>query len=578
MHNVEDRFNENDVAALLVQFDVTRPEDPAGAAEYCDAFHDWIEAGGANGSIAGPDLERMRADLWFMQGMLCHIQGDLEGALDLLQNSIDHCKSNGYTRRHILALRSIAMCFENAGAQADSTRCIFEALDRANALGDARILALVSLTLTALYQAQGAWTQVLESAMRTCEIAERVDDRDLLSRTYSGVGVALAYVGRADEGFAWLDRAAALVPDGTQPLAEIYLNLNRMFLLRRAGRIDESVALANRQAEVITQISSADAARLGVLIADIYLAAGDLDGAEKMLQSASKAAQSERMTAHLIGFYKTSAKLYEAKGDTHRALEMMRSYVENNREVRGRNAQTRLVALERHFASELADKIEEIHHLRTVELVEKNTQLSDLIHEKDEILHVVVHDLRNPLTAVELLAESLTIDLRDQINEDAASQLESIRSAATEMRNTIGTLLVSHRAESLSDPVPVSTAVRLAVAQAREQSVERDISIEGMITDVDVSVDRALLQRSLDDVLWNAIETTSPGSFVGVAVDPTESGARITITGDVQFDDHFSGGRSLYIARRLIERMNGSIELSVSFEEARHIATIDFRS
>lgn len=572
-------FTEGDVAILVSQFDRIGPDDLAASADSCLALDSWIEASAADGLPDRPDLDRMRADLWFMQGALCHIRGDLDGAISLLQRSIDCSKRTGHVRRQILGLRSISMCFENAGMQSQATTSVFEALDGAEELGDDTTLALVSLTLSALYQAQGAYEQLLESALRTCEIAERVVGDDLLRvRAYSCVGIALAYVGRANEGFAWLDRASVLISDDAPSLFKAALGFNRMFLLRHAGQIDEAVALAEEQVDLLAQLPSHHAAAMSVTMAEVYLDAGNLVRAEEMLEHADELARSEQMTAHLIAYYAAAANLHEAKGDAARALEMMHRHVKLDGELRGGLARTRLVALERRFATDLAAKTEEIQHLRTVELVEKNNQLSDLIHEKDEILHVVVHDLRNPLAAVQLLGEALTMDLEGQIDDAATDQLGSIRSATAEMRDTIDTLLASHRSESLSDPVPVGTAVRLAVAQARKRSAERDISIEGVINDVDLPVDRALLQRSLDDVLWNAIETCSPGSFVGVAVDPTDAGAQITITGDVRFDEHFSGGRSLYIARRLIERMNGSIALSVSVEEARHITTIDLRS
>lgn len=566
------------IAALLVQFDGTGPTDPAEAVRFCDELESWLNEHAVEGTASGAEHQKQRADLWFMQGMLCQRRGELEAALVLLEKSIDQSKLAHYSRRHILGLRSLSMCFETAGMQAQSTRCILEALDLADNDGDTHTLALVSHALTALYQAQGAYAQMLESALRTRELAERVDDSNLLIRVYSSVGVALARLGRVDEGFSWIDRAAALPVDESEPLVTVYFGLNRMLLLRFAGRIEEAAELADDYVDLIDDIPSADAARLAVLIAEIHLDVGHLEAAEDMLDRAALVARSEQMTSHLIDYYAAAANLNEAKGDPKTALGMIRRHNTLAEEIRGREAESRLVALERHSANEIASKTEEIHHLRTVELVEKNRQLSDLVHQKDEILHVVAHDLRNPLAAAQLLGESLMFDLRGKVGADSFERLEFVRDAAIEMRDTIDTLLDSQQTGLASDPAMVSTAVEGVIRDANPRCEARGVIIDLQGSDVDVMVDSALLRRALDDLLSNAVESVAPGNAVRISVDRTTRGARITLSGnDIIFDARDGGGRGLYIARRLIERMNGSLSVDAAGSESP-TAVIELRS
>lgn len=577
MQDPENRYTSDHIAQLLVQFDVTRLQDPPALQEYCDGLHRWIESG--NGVQDSAEVDRIRADLWFMQGMLCHVRGDLDAAIDHLHHAIDRSKQIGYVRRRILSLRSVSLCYENAGMQTDATRYIFEALDLANELGDDHTIALVSHTLTSLYQAQGAHAQLFESALRTRDLAERTDDTLLLSRAYSGVGVALAYVGRADEGFAWLDRAAALVAGVSDPLTEIYFGINRVFLLQMAGRTDEAVALGHEQVPLLNQIPTADSSRIAVLLAQGLVSIGDFDQAAEMLKRADKIVQDGPMTAHLPGYFKTAAKVCEAKGDATGALDMMRRYITLVNDLGGQKAQARLVALERHFADELAAKTEEIHHLRTVELVEKNNQLSDLIQQKDEILHVVAHDLRNPLAAAQMLGEALMIDLSDRLDDELLSRLGSISAAAIEMRATVDKLVVTQRSDAVGTLSQMTETVQLAVTSARGKANGRDVEINMTIDPIDFIANSALLRRALDDLLRSAIESSKPGDSVDLAVRTAASGGvSITIGGDgVRFAEQFRDGRTLYIARRLIERMKGSIEVSSTLGTTCEIATIELR-
>lgn len=547
-------FSSEHVATLLEQFDVTRPEEPAAAEEYCEALRVWIEA--CDSSTSSVDLDKMRADLWFMEGMLCDIRGDLDGAIEQLQRSIAHSEQIGYARRHILGLRSIAMCFENAGMQTESTACISEALDLAHAHGDDRDLALVSLTLSRLYQAQGAWGSLFDSSMRTCEIADRVGEPHLMSRAYSGLAIAFGHELRIDEGLEWIDRALAIIADCAFPLERLYLDLNRWFLFRKAGRVDESAAIAERLVETIDTLPSADAARLAVQIAETRLNVGDLDGAQEMLLRSEDTARGTQLTAHLIAYHEVSAKLHEARNDHERALASLRRQLMVERELWGGKAQTRLVAVERRFERELSAQREEIHQLRNIELVAKNDQLAALNHQKDEILNVVAHDLRNPLAAAQMMCDSLLIDADHGMSPDGLDQLTSMRAATSEMGATIDSLLHLQSGISPRHLSTVDDVVARSLAWVAGPASERQIGLKCDITPVVLNVDGALLRRSLDDVLWMEVQSVAPGGAISVSVRPHGAGARITLVSRPVVSE--PDDRQLYIARRLIERMGGS--------------------
>lgn len=546
-------FSEEYVASLLAEFDVTRPEDPVGAKEYCEAFGRWIDEGdGSNG-----DVDRMRSDLWFMQGVLCYIRGDLENAIDHLQHSIAQSERIGYISRQVLGLRSIAIVFEGVGMQSESTTSISEALDLAHEFGDDRVLALVTMALSALYQAQGAWALLLEASMRTCELAERVGDPHLLSRAYSGVGVSMGHELRIDEGLEWNDRARAAIAGVARPREELYLDLNRWFLFRQADRVVEASAMAEKLVEEIDRLPSADAARMAVNIAATRLRIGDLDGAHHMLQRSQDVVGSERLTGHLVAYHETSARLHEARNDHQQALESLRHQLMAERELRGRNAQVRLVTVERRFERQLAAHQDEIHQLRNVELVAKNDELAALNHQKDEILNVVAHDLRNPLAAAQMLSESLMADPSQHMSADEQDQLVAMRAATSEMGATIDILLHVQDGDSPRTLATVDDVVTRSLAWARGPASERQIDIKEEISPVALEVDGALLRRSLDDVLWVGIRSTAPGGSVSVSVQAEPTGVSITVLSRaiVQRPDD----RSLYIARRLVERMHGSI-------------------
>lgn len=576
---VQFSLTQDEIDRLLAQCDGDGLEDPSYATAYCAAFDAWITDQATDGIVPERELDSFRADVWFMRGTLANASGAIGDALTFFEGSIERSANAGNVHRQILSLQAIARCYEYAGMQTESTRSIFEALDLAEKQGDDRTIGFVLHGLSALYEAQGAYEQLLESAHRTREIAERINEPHLLVRAYAAVGLSYGFLYRAEEGLVWMARALQLCTDADLQQTKSALNLNLIFLYYRGGRLDDAVALAADQLETIASLPVQHSAAIYVDVAEVNVAAGNLDVATDMLALADRAADDASMNAHVLRYCAVAADLCEARGDEAGALHMMQRYVRHVRAIRGREAQSRLVAVERRFATELASKTEEVHHLRTVELVEKNDQLSALIQQKDEILHVIAHDLRNPLAAAQLLSDSLVIQLEHVNDDDVTDQLRSIGEATAEMRTTLDKLLTLQRNDNEDTSSPVADAVTLAVQDARRAANDNNVVIELDLNQADLIVNSAVLRRSIDDLLQNAISSSESGGVIEVSVKPTEShGATVVISGNgVCFDQQRPGGNDLYIARRLVERMRGTITLSSSSDDTRQRATIDLR-
>lgn len=461
------RFDAAELDRFLNHFEHVGPAAPEGAAEFCEAFASWIEE-----AEAEEDRAAYRADLLFIRGMLDTALGDYERAIELLHDSVDASRRSGNVRRHIFGLCSMATCYDYAGMRAEASGRVFEALRLAEELGDERLRAAVSHSVTGLYDAQGAHEQMFESSMRTVAIAEALDDRPMLLRAYNAAGIAHAYLNRPDEGLEWMNKAIALVDDETQPFVQTYLDLNLTYMYRRLGRLADAVELAEQHLDLIAELPAQSAAVFYVDIAEIYLEENSVERAAAMLELADRVSDPDWMKAHLLDYYRVAADVHEARNEPAEGLQMLRRYMQLEGDIRGRQAETRLVALERHFAAELAARTEEVHHLRTVELVEKNNQLSSLIEQNQEILEVVVNDLRNPLAATRLLTNLLLDKCSQQNDESAVELVVSIQSATVEMSRAIDRLLDAHDAASMPEVDPSNDVIDL---DADEPSVESPI-------------------------------------------------------------------------------------------------------
>lgn len=159
-------------------------------------------------------------------------------------------------------------------------------------------------------------------------------------------------------------------------------------------------------------------------------------------------------------------------------------------------------------------------------------QVKELSALKDDLVEVLVHDLRNPLSAamssLRLLKDSPTVIADDQEDVDiglsATERMSSLLEELLQVRLLEEGKLVPHRSV-----VPLEAVVRNAVDTLRPRAIERrvDLALKPTTGDTTVDVDVSLLQRAIENLLSNAVKYTRQSvdvwieqstSFVSVAV------------------------------------------------------------
>jgi signal transduction histidine kinase len=168
---------------------------------------------------------------------------------------------------------------------------------------------------------------------------------------------------------------------------------------------------------------------------------------------------------------------------------------------------------------------------------------------------VVAHDLRNPLTSVELWAQEL-LDAYQAGPVDpgtATMMLQHVGSSASRMQNFISDLL-SYALARDQKPSPV----RLELTDVVESVVETITAVEGIQPEVayadlpDVWCDPVLLPQVFDNLIGNARKYVIPGAIPTVQIVATalpDDWTRIQVT------DHGVG-----IAREDRQRVFGTFE------------------
>jgi signal transduction histidine kinase len=145
----------------------------------------------------------------------------------------------------------------------------------------------------------------------------------------------------------------------------------------------------------------------------------------------------------------------------------------------------------------------------------------DAVRQRDEVLAIVAHDLRNPLNRILLSAAMLK---EETGTEMTARALDVIRRAVRGMDNLVRDLLDVSRLEAGGlrlerSRVPVPALVAELVDSFEDVARSRGVQLEGSADEAlpEVEADRQRLLQALSNLLDNALRLTPAGGAVAVA-------------------------------------------------------------
>jgi signal transduction histidine kinase len=219
------------------------------------------------------------------------------------------------------------------------------------------------------------------------------------------------------------------------------------------------------------------------------------------------------------------------------------------------------------------------------ELEQTRDQLVKASHEKSELLHMVAHDLRSPLTGIQLAVEALHFD-PPLAPAELLSAGRHIGGAAAQMTRLINDLLSAQNVEAghFSLNYAKGDAVQLAQAAAtalQAAAHHKRITIAVLAPEaIMLTTDFVALQQVVDNLLSNALKYSPPGSRVELAASATATHFRLEVRDQgpgvkseerekifekfgrgsaqpTQGED--SVGLGLWIVRRFVVALNGTV-------------------
>ena len=152
--------------------------------------------------------------------------------------------------------------------------------------------------------------------------------------------------------------------------------------------------------------------------------------------------------------------------------------------------------------------------------IERNyARLKELEKLRDDLTHMIVHDMRTPLQVVLGTAELLTDTPAQPLHEDDRRLLDGVIEQARVLVGMVNNMLDLSRLESGQFPIKTADCLIVELFQEAMDATagickNHVVSIEDTSTLPMVSCDREVIRRILVNLITNAVKYTPPGGAI----------------------------------------------------------------
>jgi signal transduction histidine kinase len=170
------------------------------------------------------------------------------------------------------------------------------------------------------------------------------------------------------------------------------------------------------------------------------------------------------------------------------------------------------------------------------QLAKKHAELQKVSAEKSQILGMVAHDLRNPLSGILNATEYVLDDAASSLGENDVKLLQAIESTSRFLLRLIDDIVQISTIESGKlhldrKPTDILSLIEQVLSLNRPMAERKQINIDliahsGLPA---ISVDSTKMYRVIDNLLTNAIKFSSPGDIVKVRLHTLGESINISV-------------------------------------------------
>ena len=167
--------------------------------------------------------------------------------------------------------------------------------------------------------------------------------------------------------------------------------------------------------------------------------------------------------------------------------------------------------------------------------VQTHLRLRRLEKLRDDLTHMVVHDLGSPLSTISFFLDYLEKREAGNLSANTREFISLARLGVEELRNMISSILdvskiTAGKIQLRPQPCDLDAIIRAVVATTQPLPNKRTLAYDAANVSITITVDVDLICRVLRNLLSNALKYTPEGGDVRIVVTPSDSQVRIAVT------------------------------------------------
>jgi len=167
-------------------------------------------------------------------------------------------------------------------------------------------------------------------------------------------------------------------------------------------------------------------------------------------------------------------------------------------------------------------------------LQENNEQLHNLEELRDSLVHMVVHDMRTPLTAIYGFLQTLEMFEGERLSDQGREFVQTALASTENLVEMVSSLLDVSKMEAREMKLNLTqcdllTIAREALAKVEPLKGNRQLMLSGTDEPVAVTADAEIIARVFQNLLGNALKFTPDDGRVTVSIEPSADTARVLV-------------------------------------------------
>ncbi len=471
----------------------------------------------------------------------------------------------------------------------------FKALDLVMEQSVNAMHANIYVNVANVYMAISEYTSSMEHQLRALEIYRQVGDAFGESRTLLNIGWNYFQMYQFERALEYGQQALQQfeVLEDREQKASALLQIGQVYT--RLSMHDEALEYLERSLELARVVGNQRAAVDALCaIGNMYNTSGNMTQAEGYYKQALDIAVSIGNRQWEYELYESLAQVYEKLDQPHKSLQHYKQFIAIKDDVQDERRRQAISEMQMRFNVEKSEREKEIYRLKNIELADAlskvellNEYLAEINSEKNELLGIVAHDLKNPISGLSMSLSLLSNYLPRMSQEEIVRQVGTMSKTVQRMETIVSKLLDLNILDSgkiVFQPATfdLNEAICTVMDDYGDRMREKNIAARFDLADCAVSAfaDRSAVLEVFDNLISNAVKYSPRDTVItvrsrivndkahfevednGPGIDPADHDKlfkKFVRLGAQPTGGESSTGLGLSIVRKLVDAMHGRV-------------------